>query len=913
LTVKKIKDLESGRYITSTYFYDEKGREIQSLEEHPLWATIRHSSRYNFEDQVIETLTELSRPVPVKVSKYYSYNRAGLLSRISQRIDNGVLITIANYSYDELGKKSAVHFPSIADAAQEYRYNIRGWLQEMRGTSPGLFSQSLSYQESGKRWDGNIMGSQWSGLDGTVRKYDYSYDKPGRLLQADYKVASPSGENGRYSLDQISYDANGNIKSLRRRGALTEKKFGLVDDLEYQYESNISLGEYGNQLTRVVDSQSDIAYLSADFKPGQSPGPYRYDANGNQETNLDKGLSGMSYNLLNLPEEFTFTNGDRLEYAYSAAGTKLRQAVYRNGKLRRETHYAGDFVFVDGRLDHLLHEEGRMVFESGEAIYEFFLRDHLGNVRQVLRAPKTERVIATMEMANAKKEAAAFGQIGSSRQLGPEHNTTPGGTRVAWLNAGRGRLMGPSRRQDVCTGSRLQLSVQAKYEAPGKTNIRPDDFIKAGIREGLIADLQEIGLAGSVPTSLGILQIVDLVIKDLQQKAAPEAYMMYALYDRQGKLYESGKELLSKKAANGHEKLEKELYIGQEGYVEAFLVNETSENVWFDDFTVETTLSPVIQETHYDPWGLEMTGLGYQREGVKENRYLYNGKELLNDHNLNLYDFGARLYDPVLGRWMTVDPMADHPKQIEMSPYSAMWNNPIRYKDPDGRCPECEENVIDPTDGQSYTSTGGAEYTFGNGEWTRLGGTLDEHVVTHSRSEGSDFGGNNPSLGDIGTGLGLTGEGMWLLGENRSTSLYQQGFRRGLSGNYQLTGRNLSLFRNQPVTSATRPINRLAPIGKALSGGGTALSVVSLGFDVADYSSGDLSSFRLGYRATATSISIGVAYGLGGPYGAAAGGLFFMGEMAWNMTQPIRNEISRQYFQFKNDFENALRSGWRPR
>ncbi|WP_114751994.1 hypothetical protein [Pleomorphovibrio marinus] len=115
------------------------------------------------------------------------------------------------------------------------------------------------------------------------------------------------------------------------------------------------------------------------------------------------------------------------------------------------------------------------------------------------------------------------------------------------------------------------------------------------------------------------------------------------------------------------------------------------------------------------------------------------------------------------------------------------------------------------------------------------------------------------------------------------------------------------------MTSATRPISRLAPLGKSLSSGGTALSVVSLGFDVADYSSGDLSGSRLGYRATGTGVSIGVAYGLGGPYGAAAGGLFFMGEKAWDMTQPMRNEISRQYWQFKNDFDNALRSGWRPR
>ena len=51
------------------------------------------------------------------------------------------------------------------------------------------------------------------------------------------------------------------------------------------------------------------------------------------------------------------------------------------------------------------------------------------------------------------------------------------------------------------------------------------------------------------------------------------------------------------------------------------------------------------------------------------------------------------------------------------------------YDDPDGRCPECEESVEDPTEGQIYTSTAGAEYTFGDGEWTRQGGMLSEVTV----------------------------------------------------------------------------------------------------------------------------------------------------------------------------------------
>lgn len=122
------------------------------------------------------------------------------------------------------------------------------------------------------------------------------------------------------------------------------------------------------------------------------------------------------------------------------------------------------------------------------------------------------------------------------------------------------------------------------------------------------------------------------------------------------------------------------------------------------------------------------------------NKYLYNGKEFLSDHNLNLYDHGARFYDPVIGRWGVVDPLADHPRQIVMSPYSAFWNNPIRYNDPDGKCPECEENVKDPTDGQRYMSAGGAGYAFGNGAWTRQGGTLNEITVSAERPSTLEMG-----------------------------------------------------------------------------------------------------------------------------------------------------------------------------
>jgi RHS repeat-associated protein len=117
--------------------------------------------------------------------------------------------------------------------------------------------------------------------------------------------------------------------------------------------------------------------------------------------------------------------------------------------------------------------------------------------------------------------------------------------------------------------------------------------------------------------------------------------------------------------------------------METFVVNETSEDVWFDDMMVKNTSSPIAQETHYDAWGLELAGIGFQYGGFKANQYLYNGKELIEDAGLQYYDYGARMYDPEIGRWGVVDPHTD--RYASLSGYSAFANNPINVIDPDGR------------------------------------------------------------------------------------------------------------------------------------------------------------------------------------------------------------------------------------
>lgn len=121
--------------------------------------------------------------------------------------------------------------------------------------------------------------------------------------------------------------------------------------------------------------------------------------------------------------------------------------------------------------------------------------------------------------------------------------------------------------------------------------------------------------------------------------------------------------------------------IEQPGYVYIYLSNEngTPVEVFFDDFKVTHIPSDIVQKDDYYPFG----GRFNSYSSGTENKYLYQGKELLDDLNLNISDFEARGYDPVIERTWQLDPHAD--KYPSMSPYSWVANNPILMIDPDGK------------------------------------------------------------------------------------------------------------------------------------------------------------------------------------------------------------------------------------
>ncbi len=123
----------------------------------------------------------------------------------------------------------------------------------------------------------------------------------------------------------------------------------------------------------------------------------------------------------------------------------------------------------------------------------------------------------------------------------------------------------------------------------------------------------------------------------------------------------------------------------QDCWAEVYVENLSSQAVWFDDLEIATGALPtalVVQEAHYDPWGLELAGIGYNASGNPEHRWKFQEQESMGDWGLNWIDFVWRQYDPALGRANSVDPLADE-NETE-SPWCFLGNDPVDNVDPDG-------------------------------------------------------------------------------------------------------------------------------------------------------------------------------------------------------------------------------------
>jgi len=134
-----------------------------------------------------------------------------------------------------------------------------------------------------------------------------------------------------------------------------------------------------------------------------------------------------------------------------------------------------------------------------------------------------------------------------------------------------------------------------------------------------------------------------------------------------------------------------------------YVSNESKTNVFFDNLQVIHDRGPILEETHYYPFGLTMSGISSRAAGSLENRKKFVGQELDSELDLNLYSFRYRNHDPQIGRFIQIDPLAA--QYAYNSTYAYAENKPINgidleglewlpiNKDGQGVKPEDKENI----------------------------------------------------------------------------------------------------------------------------------------------------------------------------------------------------------------------------
>jgi RHS repeat-associated protein len=316
--------------------------------------------------------------------------------------------------------------------------------------------------------------------------------------------------------------------------------------------------------------------------------------------------------------------------------------------------------------------------------YQYDLKDHLGNVRSTLTS--TPGVVSSI----ADFEGQGYDNTRRVNSILFDH-TRKGTTHFAQrLNGSENEKYGLSRSFSVMPGDTVKMEVFVKYVDPNKNNWTTAlnavmSQVASAAASSIVVDGGGYGTANATSFPFAGLNGAS---NDLEKK--PKIYLNWLLFDRnyvfkdggyvkmQGDPKEDGSNV-------DHGKLSKELVVDHPGYVYIYYSNEELQplEVYFDDFAITHIENIVIQQTDYDSFGLTFNE--YRREQTVANNFVYNGKELQKDFDLNWYDYGVRQYDAALGRWHVIDPKAD--KYADWSPYNYVLNNPIKLIDPDGQGP----------------------------------------------------------------------------------------------------------------------------------------------------------------------------------------------------------------------------------
>lgn len=432
-TVTRIlENTKDGNFETTYTIYDTKARPIRTYTKNYLGGYTQTDTKLNFEGQTLYTITthkRLATDAELKVTENFTYSPQGRLLTHTHQIGTGTVQLLASNTYDELGQLISKKVGNTTTAPLQkvdYAYNIRGWMTGINNdptnnlvlntNEKDLFAFKINYNTvencinytGTALYNGNIAETYWrTASDNVIRKYGYKYDNLNRLKDAVYQkpgvtpaltlVTNAYNEN-------LTYDKNGNITTLKRNGDL-DPQIGpiVIDNLIYGYAPN------SNRLVYVEDQSWNSSGYHSGFDDHNKGVGYTYDVNGNLTYIDNKNTyTSLTYNHLNLPTTIKQTelgvNVGAISYVYNANGQKVKKTLTMQTPTASTTttDYLGGFQYQNNVLQFFPTAEGYFKQKAGSAIgigdYVFNYTDHLGNIRLSYQDKNSDTVITSDEI-----------------------------------------------------------------------------------------------------------------------------------------------------------------------------------------------------------------------------------------------------------------------------------------------------------------------------------------------------------------------------------------------------------------------------------------------------------------------------------------------------------------------------------
>jgi len=734
LTCLRTRVLDSDQLLSEIHFYDDLGREVESWKDNLLGGHQIVKNEFNFVNQIEQSVTTIlfnEGLEELTVNNRFVYDKTGRLLEVYQRTgSNDDEVKISQMFYNELSQlvKKSIHIPLNVEAGMQtidYRYNERGWLKKINNkmlAADGdnledydIFGLELIYNQSdlgGENneltgtglelmdyFDGKVAMMEWKvkdmespqNLDGH-HAYLLKYDDTGKLVNSIYakyvpETASLSSNLGDFS-ERISYDRRGNILDLKRKNDNV-----LIDDLRLQYKMSsnklININDLG--ITTISENFSNFygsSELAVDFI---------YDDLGRLIEDKNKGQTyGYSY-LGQLSQVSIDGNSTEIVFTYDAFGNKLKKQVGDE-----VIYFFGNAEFnQEGTLLKCLTPEGcvrptpEWASNESEFIYDYFLTDHLGNIRVVLSEENASdvTVVATGELQNFQIEMDQFENLGDGLITTPSDwpDIDLFNKKVIQLHSG-GVVLGPSHLTRVSKSQKIEVTVESYYNNLENSVTTGQSLLQifASMLVNILGQSQVLFPAesgaflttfsnGASPQSTAIADFLNSHGSELDADK-PQSFLVYVFFDSKLMIDSRFSGVVQVGDPNLKKILEmNERSMPKEGYFYTYVTNQSSKKVYFNDLRIVRKDGIIKQENHYYPYGLtwskipnqEHRNSGFQGKDFQQGEWSENG--------LDFYDFGARMFDPVIGRWVVPDPVAQHHNL-----YQSMAGNPISYVDPNG-------------------------------------------------------------------------------------------------------------------------------------------------------------------------------------------------------------------------------------